>query len=151
MNKVSYMLATFNEPLTEEGANNLPAHVIEEPAEDAVNPRDLYANVHQMVRANNLAGIEGKFVGQRNDDYRARANQIKEQKPVLVFEELTNDAEPAKYYGFRDKFMSQNEQSKIPNYALMIYDVSKKLVNLSETEAGVQTRAHRAARQIRKV
>jgi hypothetical protein len=46
---------------------------------------------------------------------------------VLVYEELTNDSEPIKYYGYRDKFMSVNEQTKIPNYALMIYDVSESM------------------------
>lgn len=48
---------------------------------------------------------------------------------MLVYEELTNDSDPVKYYGYRDKFMSANEQSKIPNYAIMIYDVSP--VNLT--------------------
>ena len=53
-----------------------------------------------------------------------KADQIKEQRPVLVFEEITHDSEPIKYYGYKDKFMSANESSKVPNYALMIYDVS---------------------------
>jgi hypothetical protein len=38
---------------------------------------------------------------------------------------MTNEIEPVKYYGVRDHFMSANDDSKVPNYALMIYDVSK--------------------------
>lgn len=33
MSKISYLLASFNEPLTTEGVSNLPAHVVEEPVE----------------------------------------------------------------------------------------------------------------------
>jgi hypothetical protein len=47
MNKVSYLLATFNEPLTQEGISNLPAHVVEEPVEqEQYSAREMYANVH---------------------------------------------------------------------------------------------------------
>lgn len=81
----------------------------------------MYANVHQMVRAQNF--IEQK-ISSRNEDYIKKAELVKEQKPVLVFEEITHDREPIKYYGYKEKFMSANDQSKIPNYALMIYDVS---------------------------
>ncbi len=52
MSKVSYLLATFNEPLTKEGVSNLPSHVVEEPVEqEQYSAREMYANVHQMVRA----------------------------------------------------------------------------------------------------
>jgi hypothetical protein len=37
MNKVQYCLATFNEPLCQEGVNALPAHIIEEPADEEAN------------------------------------------------------------------------------------------------------------------
>jgi hypothetical protein len=69
---------------------------------------------------------------------------------VLVYEELTNDSEPIKYYGYRDKFMSVNEQTKIPNYALMIYDVSESMFAdlIEETEARIQNSSYRTARQI---
>jgi hypothetical protein len=77
-----------------------------------------------MVRAQNF--IEQK-ISSRNEDYIKKAELVKEQKPVLVFEEITHDREPIKYYGYKEKFMSANEQSKIPNYALMIYDVSDGL------------------------
>ena len=47
LNKTVYHLATFNEPLTKEAANNLPAHIVEEPVADVdSNERDNYANVH---------------------------------------------------------------------------------------------------------
>lgn len=76
-----------------------------------------------MVRAQN-SQLPERGISQRNEDYLKKADQIREQRPVLVYEELTNDSDPVKYYGYRDKFMSANEQSKIPNYAIMIYDVS---------------------------
>lgn len=71
-----------------------------------------------------FGATEQKFISQRNEDYLKKADQIKEQRPVLVFEEITHDSEPIKYYGYKDKFMSASESSKVPNYALMIYDVS---------------------------
>lgn len=58
-------------------------------------------------------------------NYIRKANQVKKQKPILVYEEITSEIEPVKYYGVRDHFMSANDDSKVPNYALMIYDVSK--------------------------
>lgn len=98
MSKASYLLATFNEPLTEDGVNSLPAHVIEEPCEqDPMNVRDLYQNVQHMVRAQNRDFYRDnrereeqlRMINQRNEEYVKKANSIKEQKPVLVFEELT--------------------------------------------------------------
>ena len=88
--------------------------------------REMYANVHQMVRQNNLfGGSDQRVISQRNEDYLKKADQIKDQRPVLVYEEITHDdSEPRKFYGYKDKFMSANESSKVPNYALMIYDVS---------------------------
>ena len=51
-----YHLATFNEPLGAQTMQNLPAHIIEEPAPETSTDghhdgqRQQYANVHQMVR-----------------------------------------------------------------------------------------------------
>jgi hypothetical protein len=133
MSKASYLLATFNEPLTEEGVGALPAHVIEEPVEEIANARDLYQNVQHMVRSQNRDMFRDnrereeqlRLINLRNEEYVKKANSIKEQRPVFVFEELTQEGEPIKYYGYKDKFMSANEQTKLPNYALMIFDVSQ--------------------------
>jgi hypothetical protein len=38
-----------------------------------------------------------------------KAEIVKEQKPVLVFEEITHDRDPIKYYGYKEKFMSAND------------------------------------------
>jgi hypothetical protein len=58
MNKIQYCLASFNEPLTQDGIQNLPAHVIEQPVEAEADSRsqftdggrEQYANVHHMVK-----------------------------------------------------------------------------------------------------
>lgn len=54
---------------------------------------------------------------------------------MLVFEEVTQDSEPIKFYGYKDKFMSANEQTKMPNYALMIFDVSLDIIHYFHSHA----------------
>ena len=33
--------------------------------------------------------------------------------------------QPTKFYGYKDRYKSADERSHVPNYAIMIYDVSK--------------------------
>ena len=49
------------------------------------------------------------------------------KRAILVYEEhnyADESKEPAKFYGYREKFKSRDERNQVPNYALMIYDVS---------------------------
>ena len=59
LNKTIYHLATFNEPLSKEATDKLPAHIVEEPApegDDAEAQRRQYASVGHMVRKQNKMG-----------------------------------------------------------------------------------------------
>ena len=50
------------------------------------------------------------------------------KKAILVYEEQQypdEQREPTKFYGYRDRYKSKDERSEVPNYALLIYDVSK--------------------------
>jgi hypothetical protein len=54
----------------------------------------------------------------------------KRQKPSLVFEEYNGadeTDEPAKFDGFREGVKSADIGSHVPNYGLLIYDVSNFL------------------------
>ena len=69
LNKITYHLATFSEPLTKQATSNLPRHIIEEPAEELLpkeetktetqdtSHRDKFANVHHyMSKLQNSGG-----------------------------------------------------------------------------------------------
>ena len=46
---------------------------------------------------------------------------------MLVYEEHNysdEQREPTKFYGYREAYKSKDEKTQVPNYALMIYDVS---------------------------
>ena len=48
----------------------------------------------------------------------------------MVYEEQQysdEQKEPTKFYGYHDKYKSKDEKTEVPNYALLIYDVSRKL------------------------
>ena len=102
LNKTSYHMATFNEPLcpADSQVQNLPQHIIEEPAAIMTKAdagigggvaggsgTNQYANVHQMVRAQQAQ------TAARDQDYTdlglrsARANLPSKNKPVLVYEQ----------------------------------------------------------------
>ena len=44
--------------------------------------------------------------------------------PIFLYEEQTAVGDPTKFYGYRDNYKSSDAKTKVPNYALMIYDVS---------------------------
>ena len=58
----------------------------------------------------------------------ARAELPQKKKAVLVYEEKEcreDQKEPTKFYGYRERYKSSDERNQVPNYAFMIYDVSK--------------------------
>ena len=128
LHKSVYHLATFNEPLQKEAVNReFPAHVIELPAADVQgddgNERDNYQNVHQFVRRHNRVGQDYNDLGLGQP----RSELPQTKKPVLVYEEKHSypTDQPTKFYGYRDKYKSKDDRSEVPNYALLIYDVSR--------------------------
>ena len=112
MKQVQYHLATFDKPVTISAT--LPAHIVEQPAELQAYTQQQYENLAQFVRSTNTETLQG--VKTRN-----HRDVSGDNKPILVYEESTND-EPQKFYGKKDEF--QSATGDVPNYAFLIYDVS---------------------------
>ena len=49
--------------------------------------------------------------------------------PIFLYEEHSSIGDPTKFYGYRQEYKSANPKTKVPNYALMIYDVSSNSIN----------------------
>jgi len=69
---------------------------------------------------------------------------------VLVYEEQhysDEQREPTKFYGYREKYMSQDERTQKPNFAFMIYDKRKRGFRLVPIENHVKFEKVKAATQ----
>ena len=112
LHQKSYHLATFKESLTKGGTDELPAHIIEQPDPPVVQEPEQPANVRRR-----------QLDGETSWNIKPKANVPEKKHPCFLYEEHTAN-DPTKFYGYRDNYKSANVKTKVPNYALMIYDVS---------------------------
>ena len=116
LHQKTYHLATFKEPLTRNQTDSLPAHIIEKPDPPVQKEEEQPQNQRRRQE-------------EPNWQIRYKGNAPEKKHPIFLYEEHTA-TDPTKFYGYRDNYKSANAKTKVPNYALMIYDVRLIFLNL---------------------
>ena len=127
-----YHLATFKEPLSASAMSQLSSHIIEAPAQPkAIEPPVVTDEKkdeprRRINRGGNNSGPTPAVIMERQRKQKYNQDFDKRNVPVLVFEENNEEGEgePLKYHGFKELTKGAEAETKVPRYAVLVYEVS---------------------------